>query len=110
MVRDRPDGDEKVRAGKPRSRAVRQLGEKIGQLAQAGDVILLSGELGAGKTCPTQGIARGLGILENALSPTCVSMREMQARQPYAISTSTGSTVLRKVWTRDWTTICMARG
>ena len=53
----------------------RQLGEKIGRLAQAGDVILLSGELGAGKTCLTQGIARGLGIRENALSPTFVIMR-----------------------------------
>lgn len=58
----------------------RQLGEKIGQLAQAGDVILLSGELGAGKTCLTQGIAWGLGIQEYALSPTFVIMREMHGR------------------------------
>lgn len=58
----------------------RQLGVKIGRLAQPGDVILLSGELGAGKTCLTQGIARGLGIEENALSPTFVIIREMRGR------------------------------
>ncbi len=60
----------------------RQLGEKIGRLAREGDVILLSGELGAGKTCLTQGIARGLGIRENALSPTFVIMREMHGWLP----------------------------
>lgn len=39
----------------------RALGERIGRAAQAGDVLLLSGELGAGKTLFVQGIARGLG-------------------------------------------------
>ncbi len=34
-----------------------QLGRRIGELAAAGDVYLLSGELGTGKTCLTQGIA-----------------------------------------------------
>lgn len=58
----------------------RQLGVKLGRLAEPGDVILLSGELGAGKTCLTQGIAWGLGIQEYALSPTFVIMREMYGR------------------------------
>jgi len=39
----------------------RALGERLGRIAQAGDVLLLSGELGAGKTMFVQGIARGLG-------------------------------------------------
>jgi tRNA threonylcarbamoyladenosine biosynthesis protein TsaE len=39
----------------------RALGERIGRAAQEGDVLLLSGELGAGKTLFVQGIARGLG-------------------------------------------------
>lgn len=39
----------------------RALGERVGQVAQAGDVLLLSGELGAGKTLFVQGVARGLG-------------------------------------------------
>lgn len=38
----------------------RTLGERIGRAAQAGDVLLLSGELGAGKTHFVQGVARGL--------------------------------------------------
>jgi tRNA threonylcarbamoyladenosine biosynthesis protein TsaE len=39
----------------------RALGERLGRVAQAGDVVLLSGELGAGKTMFVQGMARGLG-------------------------------------------------
>lgn len=38
----------------------RRLGEALGRAAEAGDVVLLSGELGAGKTVFVQGIARGL--------------------------------------------------
>ena len=37
---------------------------------QAGDVVLLDGEMGAGKTVLAQGIARGLGVEEDVLSPT----------------------------------------
>ncbi len=46
------------------------LGEKIGACAAPGDVYTLTGELGAGKTTFTQGIARGLGIRESVSSPT----------------------------------------
>lgn len=56
----------------------RKLGMRLGKLAQPGDVFLLTGELGAGKTCLTQGIAWGLGIEEYALSPTFVIMRELR--------------------------------
>ena len=59
-----------------------RLGERIGELALPGDVFLLSGELGAGKTCLTQGIAWGLGIKEYALSPSFVIMRELYGRLP----------------------------
>ncbi|MBG7617152.1 MAG: tRNA (adenosine(37)-N6)-threonylcarbamoyltransferase complex ATPase subunit type 1 TsaE [Chloroflexi bacterium] len=58
------------------------LGEKLGKLAQAGDVILLQGKLGAGKTCLTQGIARGLHITDYVMSPTFVLVRELQGRLP----------------------------
>jgi len=50
------------------------LGRRIGEQLQAGDLILLSGPLGAGKTALTQGIGRALGI-ENITSPTFVISR-----------------------------------
>jgi tRNA threonylcarbamoyladenosine biosynthesis protein TsaE len=57
-------------------------GRRLGELARPGDVVLLTGALGAGKTCLTQGIAWGLGISEHALSPTFVIMRELRGRLP----------------------------
>ena len=42
----------------------KKIGSVIGELAVPGDVLLLEGKLGAGKTCLTQGIALGLGIDE----------------------------------------------
>ncbi len=59
-----------------------RLGKRLGQLALPGDVFLLSGDLGAGKTCLTQGIAWGLDIKEYALSPSFVIMRELYGRLP----------------------------
>ena len=59
-----------------------ELGMRIGELALPGDVFLLVGDLGAGKTCLTQGIAWGLGIKEYALSPSFVIMRELYGRLP----------------------------
>ncbi len=50
------------------------LGRRIGEQLQAGDLILLSGPLGAGKTALTQGIGRALDI-ENVTSPTFVISR-----------------------------------
>jgi tRNA threonylcarbamoyladenosine biosynthesis protein TsaE len=59
-----------------------KLGARLGELACPGDVLLLVGKLGAGKTCLTQGIARGLGIKEYAASPSFVVVRELQGRLP----------------------------
>jgi tRNA threonylcarbamoyladenosine biosynthesis protein TsaE len=57
-------------------------GAHLAQLAQPGDIFLLVGELGAGKTCLAQGIARGLGIKEHAASPSFVVVRELYGRLP----------------------------
>jgi len=57
-----------------------RIGRQLGQLAKPGDVILLTGDLGAGKTCLTQGIAWGLDIDEFAASPSFTIMREHQGR------------------------------
>ena len=42
----------------------KRLGERLARLLRPGDVLLLQGELGAGKTCFTQGIGRGLRVHE----------------------------------------------
>ncbi len=57
-----------------------QLGIKIGELALPGDIFLLVGNLGTGKTCLTQGIAWGLDIKEYTLSPSFVIVRELHGR------------------------------
>jgi tRNA threonylcarbamoyladenosine biosynthesis protein TsaE len=58
------------------------LGKSLGKIAAAGDVILLVGKLGAGKTCLTQGIAWGLGSDDYAASPSFVLVRELYGRLP----------------------------
>ena len=59
-----------------------KIGMRLGELALPGDIFLLVGGLGAGKTCLTQGIAWGLGIKEYAASPSFVVIRELQGRLP----------------------------
>ena len=57
-----------------------KLGVRIGQLALPGDVFLLVGDLGTGKTCLTQGIVWGLDIKEYTMSPSFVIIRELYGR------------------------------
>lgn len=52
------------------------LAEVIGRVAQAGDNLVLTGDLGAGKTTLTKGIAKGLGITQMIKSPTYTIIRE----------------------------------
>jgi tRNA threonylcarbamoyladenosine biosynthesis protein TsaE len=56
------------------------VGRLIGGLAQPGDIVLLVGPLGAGKTCLVQGIAAGLGISDITPSPTFMISREYSGR------------------------------
>jgi tRNA threonylcarbamoyladenosine biosynthesis protein TsaE len=60
----------------------RAIGAQLGELLQAGDVVALSGDLGAGKTCCVQGIARGLGLSDEftVTSPTYTLIHEYQGR------------------------------
>jgi tRNA threonylcarbamoyladenosine biosynthesis protein TsaE len=46
------------------------LGEALAALCEPGDLVLLSGEMGAGKTAFTQGLGRGLGVTDRITSPT----------------------------------------
>ncbi len=56
------------------------LGERIGKSLKAGDIVALSGELGAGKTTLIQGIAKGLGIRDWVTSPTFTIINEFKGR------------------------------
>jgi tRNA threonylcarbamoyladenosine biosynthesis protein TsaE len=56
------------------------LGQRLGRAARPGDLILLVGELGAGKTCLTQGIAHGLDIDSHVRSPTFIIATEHRGR------------------------------
>ena len=56
------------------------IGRVIGAHAQPGDLFLLTGPLGAGKTCLTQGIAWGLGVKERPRSPTFVLLARYKGR------------------------------
>ena len=56
------------------------LGERLAKLARGGDVLLLSGPLGAGKTTFAQGFGAGLGIGEPIVSPTFTIARELEGR------------------------------
>lgn len=58
------------------------LGEAIGRAADAGDLLCLWGELGAGKTQLAKGIARGLDIAATVNSPTFILMNEYPGRLP----------------------------
>ncbi len=59
----------------------RSLGERLGMQLRKGDIVLLSGELGAGKTCLTQGIGRGLSCDGQVNSPSFVLMNEYAGRE-----------------------------
>jgi len=58
------------------------LAEMIGRAVSAGTLITLSGDLGAGKTTFTQGLARGLEITRNVTSPTFTLMKSYKGRLP----------------------------
>jgi tRNA threonylcarbamoyladenosine biosynthesis protein TsaE len=62
----------------------RALGEKIGRHLKTGDIVLLFGDLGAGKTTLTQGIAQGLGVPqeEYVRSPSFTLVNEYRGKIP----------------------------
>jgi tRNA threonylcarbamoyladenosine biosynthesis protein TsaE len=59
----------------PTAEQTRQWGARLGRVLQAGDLVVLTGDLGAGKTTLTQGIAEGLGVRGPITSPTFVIAR-----------------------------------
>ncbi|MBO4218866.1 MAG: tRNA (adenosine(37)-N6)-threonylcarbamoyltransferase complex ATPase subunit type 1 TsaE [Erysipelotrichaceae bacterium] len=60
----------------------RQLAGQLAAFLYPGALLTLSGQLGAGKTTFTQGLARGLGITRNVTSPTFTILKIYQGRLP----------------------------
>jgi tRNA threonylcarbamoyladenosine biosynthesis protein TsaE len=58
------------------------LGRRLAALLRCGDVVVLSGGLGAGKTVLAKGIAAGLGVTEPVVSPTFTIVREYEGDVP----------------------------
>jgi tRNA threonylcarbamoyladenosine biosynthesis protein TsaE len=58
------------------------LGERLGARLGPGDVVACIGELGVGKTCLLQGLARGLGVAADVTSPTFVLVNQYRGRLP----------------------------
>jgi tRNA threonylcarbamoyladenosine biosynthesis protein TsaE len=60
----------------------RRVGRALGEAARPGDVLLLEGAFGVGKTVLVQGLAAGLGVREDITSPSFVLMVEHRGRLP----------------------------
>ncbi len=64
----------------PDEKATIELGTRLSKKLKGGETVFLHGELGAGKTTFTKGIAKGLGILDEILSPTFILMKTYVGR------------------------------
>ena len=64
----------------PSPEETKALGEAVAAALRPGDVVSLTGDLGAGKTTFVQGAARGLGVAEPVLSPTFTLVRQYAGR------------------------------
>ena len=62
-------------------------GEELAWALRPGDVVLLTGPLGAGKTTFAKGVARGLGVVERVTSPTFIMVREHHCSNSLGITT-----------------------
>lgn len=60
----------------------RAVGEAIASVVEGGDVVSLTGDLGAGKTTLVQGAARRLGVRDPVLSPTFTLVRQYRGERP----------------------------
>ena len=67
--------------------ATQRAGETFARVLRPGDVVLLSGELGAGKTTFVKGVARALGVDDRVTSPTFTMVRQYAARNDRGIVT-----------------------
>jgi tRNA threonylcarbamoyladenosine biosynthesis protein TsaE len=70
-------------------------GEAFAGVLESGDIVLLSGTLGAGKTTFVKGVAKGLGVSERVTSPTFTMVREHECSNDLGVKTLHHSDVYR---------------
>jgi tRNA threonylcarbamoyladenosine biosynthesis protein TsaE len=71
----------------PEAADTQAAGEAFATLLRPGDIVLLSGPLGAGKTTFTQGVGRGLGVHDRVTSPTFTIVRQHECANDLGIAT-----------------------
>lgn len=76
----------------------RAVGAALAPHLRAGDVLALSGELGAGKTCLVQGLAAGLDVDARVVSPTFMLVRTYAGRLPLVHADVYRLDRLQEVW------------
>ena len=74
------------------SAQTQRLGVRLGELVRGGELILLDGQLGTGKTTFTQGLAQGMGITEVINSPTFTLLKEYEGQPVLMSEQSPGAT------------------
>jgi tRNA threonylcarbamoyladenosine biosynthesis protein TsaE len=67
--------------------ATKRAGESFARVLHPGDIVLLTGQLGAGKTTFTQGVGRGLGVSDRITSPTFTMVRQHDSVNDLGITT-----------------------
>jgi tRNA threonylcarbamoyladenosine biosynthesis protein TsaE len=77
-----PTADLRARVRTTSAAGTIALGERLGRVAEPGDLVCLWGHLGAGKTQVAKGVARGLDIEDTVNSPTFILMNEYAGRLP----------------------------
>lgn len=65
--------------------AMRTIGQRFAALLRPGDLVVLAGPLGAGKTTFTQGVALGLGVRSRVTSPTFVIARSYETESGFSL-------------------------
>ena len=75
ILRRMPDGANQLRIRSDSDARTRAIGRALAALLRAGDVLVLEGPLGSGKTALVSGLGDGLGIAEAVTSPTFILMR-----------------------------------
>lgn len=78
---------------------MQELGRRLAKLLRPGDLVMLTGELGAGKTTLTRGLGEGLGVRGAVTSPTFVIARV----HPLSATGRRSSTSTPTAWAAGWT-------